>query len=239
MRALLLGLLVLLATNTASSTAAASAQAAAGPAVRPVQHLAALLTPHIAREAPRRASTAVRSISSQRPITGQRTVLPVVGQATDARGLHWLRVRLPGRPNGATGWIMRAGTTRSATNWHIVVKLSRRKIVVYQRGRAIRSFPAVVGKSSTPTPHGKFFVEEAVALPAGEAGAPFALALSARSNVFQVFDGGPGQIAIHGLAHIGGTPGTAVSHGCIRLTATAVTWLVARIGPGVPITITS
>ena len=82
------------------------------------------------------------------------------------------------------------------------------------------------------------FVEESVALPAYDPGAPFAFALSARSNVLQEFDGGPGQIAIHGLANIGGVPGTAVSHGCVRLNAAAVRWLAARIGPGVPVTIT-
>ena len=71
------------------------------------------------------------------------------------------------------------------------------------------------------------------------AGAPFALALSARSNVLQEFDGGPGQIAIHGLENLGGTLGTAVSHGCIRLGLQAITWLVQRIAPGTPVTITS
>ncbi len=69
-------------------------------------------------------------------------------------------------------------------------------------------------------------------------GAPFALALSARSTVYQEFAGGPGQIALHGLGNVGGTPGTAVSHGCVRLDARAMTWLVRRIGPGVPVTVT-
>jgi lipoprotein-anchoring transpeptidase ErfK/SrfK len=132
---------------------------------------------------------------------------------------------------------MRAGTTARTTRWHVVIELAHRKVVVYRQGRVMRRFAAVVGKPSTPTPHGQFFVEEAIALPSGEVGAPFALALSARSNVFQEFDGGPGQIALHGLAHVGGTPGTAVSHGCVRLTGSAMTWLVARIGPGVPVTI--
>ena len=72
----------------------------------------------------------------------------------------------------------------------------------------------------------------------GDVGAPFALALSARSNVFQEFDGGPGQIALHGLANVGGILGTAVSHGCVRLDNDAMRWLVIRIGPGVPVTIT-
>ena len=74
-------------------------------------------------------------------------------------------------------------------------------------------------------------------LPATRPGAPFALAISARSGVLQEFDGGPGQIALHGRANIGGRLGTAVSHGCIRLGDRAIEWLGARIGPGVPVTI--
>jgi lipoprotein-anchoring transpeptidase ErfK/SrfK len=95
-----------------------------------------------------------------------------------------------------------------------------------------------VGKPATPTPLGAFFVEEAVQLRSEDAGAPFALALSARSDVLQEFDGGPGQIALHGLSNVGGVLGTAVSHGCVRLADEATRWLVVRIGPGVPVTIT-
>jgi lipoprotein-anchoring transpeptidase ErfK/SrfK len=43
------------------------------------------------------------------------------------------------------------------------------------------------------------------------------LATSARSNVLQEFDGGPGQIALHGTDHLSGALGTAASHGCIRM----------------------
>jgi lipoprotein-anchoring transpeptidase ErfK/SrfK len=96
----------------------------------------------------------------------------------------------------------------------------------------------VVGKRSTPTPRGRFFVEEAVALSADDAGSPFALAASARSRVLQEFDGGPGQIAIHGTGQLGGTLGTAASHGCVRLSSGAITWLVRRIRSGAPLTIT-
>ena len=150
-----------------------------------------------------------------------------------------MKVRLPGRPNGHTGWISRVGTARSVTAWHIVLDLSRRQVTVYQAGHPVQVFSAVIGKPSTPTPIGQFFVEESIALRATDVGAPFALALSARSNVLQEFDGGPGQIAIHGLANIGGVLGSAVSHGCVRLSAGAMRWLAARIGPGVPVTITS
>jgi lipoprotein-anchoring transpeptidase ErfK/SrfK len=101
----------------------------------------------------------------------------------------------------------------------------------------MRSFAAVVGKPSTPTPRGTFFVEEAIILPSSSPGAPYAFALSARSDVFQEFDGGPGQIAMHGIYGIGGVPGTAVSHGCIRLDSSTLRWMIARFGTGTPVTI--
>lgn len=165
-------------------------------------------------------------------------MLPVLGQSTSRDGLRWLRVRLPGRPNGRTGWISRRGTAAWRTSWHIVVYTSSRRVAVYKSGRRARVFKAIVGKPSTPTPRGNFFVEESLLLPASAVGAPFALALSARSNVLQQFAGGPGQIALHGLSNVGGTPGTAVSHGCVRLDNGVMRWLVARISPGTPVTIT-
>jgi lipoprotein-anchoring transpeptidase ErfK/SrfK len=110
-------------------------------------------------------------------------------------------------------------------------------VLVYLDGRLARSFSAIVGKSSTPTPLGEFFVEESVRMLPGSAGGPFALALSARSNVLQEFEGGPGQIAIHGVMNLGGKPGTAVSHGCVRLGDLDIRWLAAHVTTGVPVTI--
>lgn len=218
--------------------AVASAGAHGPLPVRPTQALAALTRTHRVFSSP--YSRSWRStINSQRPITGQQTVLPVVGHATTRGGTRWLRVMVPGRPNGGRGWITQRGTVLSTTSWHLVVRTSSLRLLVYKRGALLRSFSAIVGKPSTPTPHGQFFVEESVILPPRAAGAPYALALSARSDVLQEFDGGPGQIAIHGLENLGGTLGTAVSHGCIRLGLQAITWLVTRIAPGTPVTITS
>ncbi|HEY5195546.1 MAG TPA: L,D-transpeptidase family protein [Solirubrobacteraceae bacterium] len=215
------------------------ARAGSPPAVGPTQELAALLSAHDARSAlpPGRSHTTI--VAASRPITGVQTVLPVIGRATTTTGAHWLHVMLPGRPNAATGWITQRGTSLRTTRWHLVVRTSTRQLRVYHSGHLIQAFPAIVGKPATPTPEGLFFVEESIQLPPASPGAPFALALSARSNVLQEFDGGPGQIAIHGLANLGGTLGTAVSHGCVRLAAQAMRWLVGRISPGVPVTIES
>ncbi len=207
--------------------------------VASTQELAILLSAQTARSAPTTHAATLENVSAQRPLTGERTVLPVIGHRTGAGATAWLDVRLPGRPNGLTGWIKRAGTTTTRTSWHLVVDTSERRVTVYQDGRPVRVFAAIVGKPSTPTPVGEFFVEETVQLGAGDVGAPFALALSARSDVLQEFDGGPGQIALHGLLNIGGVLGTAVSHGCVRLSNDAMRWLAARIGPGFPVTITN
>jgi lipoprotein-anchoring transpeptidase ErfK/SrfK len=123
------------------------------------------------------------------------------------------------------------------TPWRIVVDLSARRVSAYRDGSLVRGFQAVVGKASTPTPTGEFFVEEVLTMAPAEPGGPFALALSARSNALQEFEGGPGQIAIHGRENLGGTLGTAASHGCIRLATASIDWLAARIGPGTPVTI--
>jgi len=211
----------------AASTTAGTA------AVKQTQALVTLLREHEVRPRPDIRSTPLERVPATTPITGERTTLPVL-----ARRGRWLHVALPGRPNGHTGWILAGKTVRSVTAWHIVVDTSRRTVTVYRAGKAVRRFEAVVGKPSTPTPTGNFFIEESVTLRATDVGAPYALALSARSSVLQEFDGGPGQIALHGLGNVGGVPGTAVSHGCVRLDTPAMRWLVARLGPGVPVTIT-
>jgi L,D-transpeptidase catalytic domain len=208
------------------------------PAVeKPTQELAALLASHEARSEPALGAASLGLVQARRSITEERTVLPVFGHRTDGEGLQWLHVRLPGRPNGRAGWIRQRATLASATSWHIVVDTFRRRVIVYKDGRPVRIVKAVVGKPATPTPRGEFFVEEAIQLRAADVGAPFALALSARSNVLQEFDGGPGQIALHGLANVGGVLGSAASHGCVRLDNGTMRWLVVRIGPGVPVTI--
>lgn len=221
-----------------SGLTAASAIAATAPSHVPAtQALTEVLVDHSAYRSPTTSSPRVDSVPAQTPITGDHTTLPVIGQTTDAKGTRWLKVMLPGRPNGRTGWISAGATHELDTGWHIYVSLSDRRLSIYLHGRMWRTFSADIGNASTPTPTGNFFVQETVIMPAADAGGPFALALSARSTVLQQFNGGPGQIAIHGLNFIGGPLGQALSHGCVRLATPAITWLANRIGPGVPVSI--
>jgi lipoprotein-anchoring transpeptidase ErfK/SrfK len=230
---------VLFAAAVVGSAGATRSTPATSSSVAPSQQLAVMQATQVAHSGPSDKSARVMLVPARRPITGEKTVLPVVGQEAGADGSRWLHVRLPGRPNGHTGWIEQRGTIASTTGWHIIVHTSTLEVSAYDKGHLVQSFPAIVGKPSTPTPHGQFFIEENIQLGPTGIGAPYALALSARSAVFQEFDGGPGQIALHGLLNVGGTLGTAASHGCVRLGNTAISWLAAHTGPGVPVTITN
>jgi hypothetical protein len=201
------------------------------------QRLAQLLSGHLVRLHPRAESRRIAAVTALRPITGERTTLPVIGESRDTQGIVWLEVMLPGRPNGSTGWIAEQGTRTLMTPWRLIVHLGARRVLVYREGKLVRSFGAVVGKTSTPTPTGSYFVEETLEMDAAEPGGPFALALSARSDALREFEGGPGQIALHGRDGLGGTLGRAESHGCMRLATSSIDWLAERIGPGVPVRI--
>jgi hypothetical protein len=227
-----LALLVASLSLVALTAAGASPASGSRVAVQRTQELAALLSSHRIRAAPSAKSPLLGDVPAITPITHDRTVLPVL-----AHHGRWLKVRLPGRPNSHTGWITRVATLQWFTDWHLIVNRARREVFVYRSGRLVRVFKAVVGKPSTPTPPGEFFVEESIALRSYDVGAPYALALSARSQVLQEFDGGPGQIALHGLDNVGGIPGTAASHGCVRLADAVMRWLVVRIGPGTPVSV--
>jgi lipoprotein-anchoring transpeptidase ErfK/SrfK len=226
-----------------SLLASASVSAASAPP-RPIraeatQPLAGLVTGHAVHRRPRASSRIVVTLAPSRPITGERTTLPVLDRARDAAGVRWLRVMLPGRPNGATGWIAQQGTRATTTGWRLAVSLAGRRVTVYRHDHVSRRFFAVVGKPTTPTPTGRFFVEETLRTPADQPGGPFALALSARSDALHEFEGGPGQIALHGRDLLGGVLGAAESHGCVRLATASIDWLAQRIGPGVPVTISA
>jgi hypothetical protein len=145
----------------------AQATQTAPPRIKPYEDVVALLDTHVARSHPKLDSKPVASVRATRPLTGQRTVLPALGHSIDSAGRLWLRIRLPGRALGGTtppptGWILATHTQQSTTLWHIVVNRSAHLLIVYRDGRPLRTFRAIVGKPSTPTPRGQYFVEENV-----------------------------------------------------------------------------
>lgn len=173
----------------------------------------------------------VGAVAASRPITGEQTVLPVIAERPG-----WDRVRLPQRPDGSTGWISTRGTSTGSTPWVVHINRGLRRATVFRSGRLLRTFSVVVGRPSLPTPAGVFFVAEIIDEGNIVTG-PYALATSAYSNVLQEFEGGPGQVALHGQDGLPEPLGSASSHGCVRFSGTAITWLAWHLTLGTPVTV--
>jgi lipoprotein-anchoring transpeptidase ErfK/SrfK len=169
--------------------------------------------------------------------------LLVVGRARSAAARCWLHVQLPWRPNGATGWINADKVVLQPTRWRIVISTADRTLTLVRAGAPVRTVPVVVGKPTTPTPSGRFAVVWVIPWHANDFLGSWVLELSAHSNVLQQFDGGDGTIGIHGRggASLLDPLGSALSHGCIRLSNTSIDWLVHTVGaqqlPGTPVDI--
>ena len=155
-------LVAALSSTSLIVTGLADAHATAGSAaIAATQDLVTLTGPQQARSKPSARAGALGVVPARTPITAERTTLPVLGTYG-----AWLLVRLPGRPNGHTGWISERGTRSSVTAWHLVIDTAARRVAVYHAGRLVREMKAVVGKAATPTPTGRLLrrgVDRAVA----------------------------------------------------------------------------
>jgi len=148
---------------------------------------------------------------------------------------RWLAL-LPLRPNGSTGWIPSTSVQVSQTTWKLDVDLTARRLTVTRDCQTVRTFSVAVGKPSTPTPKGAFYLDALYQLPASSALGPFAYTLSGHSNVLFTFDGGEGRLGLHGTNDPAGI-GQAVSHGCIRMNNADIRWLVPRLPLGTPVVV--
>lgn len=110
-----------------------------------------------------------------------------------------LRVLLPIRPNESQGWIQVADVKLSQLDFRITISAKVHQLRLYQAGKLVMSEPVGLGKGTTPTPGGVFYLEELLK-PSNPKGAygPYAYGLSGYSNVSHEFVGGDGQIGIHG-----------------------------------------
>ena len=165
------------------------------------------------------------------------TVLGVFGARIGAGcAVTWYRVEVPTFPNGRSGWVAAASVRAFAVRTRLVVDLSGRRLVVYRAGKVVFRAPVAIGSARTPTPTGRYFVNERFLLddPNGPFGVA-ALGISGHSNVLRNWvQGGP--IALHGTDEPGSI-GSAVTHGCIRLANDDMRKLFSLTPAGTPVDI--
>ncbi|MGH2772374.1 MAG: L,D-transpeptidase [Actinomycetota bacterium] len=76
------------------------------------------------------------------------------------RGQGMLKVLLPVRPNGTTGWIRETQVSISSHDFRIVVELDDHCITAFKGGRVMLREPVGVGRANTPTPGGLYYLKE-------------------------------------------------------------------------------
>ena len=199
------------------------------PSSSPFRAAAAEADPIVLHESP--GGPEVMRLPKMNDEGGIPFVFRVIG---DADG--WHRVMLPTRPNGSTAWVRSADVTVYGVRHKVVVHLESLTVELFDGPNLIDTWPAGIGKDNYPTPTGSYYVLERWQVDPESAYGPWALGISAHSDVLDDFGGGDGRVAIHGTNHPEYLPGK-VSHGCVRLHNDQITALSDRIELGAPVEI--
>lgn len=147
---------------------------------------------------------------------GQTVPMLALRGARDEIGRGWLRVQLPVRPNGSSGWIRAEDVALDRMHERIVVDLSERRLRRFRHGTLLDELTVGIGAPAFPTTTGSFTVWALVEYedPTGPYGS-FALGLTGFSEVITEWPGG-GRMAIHGTADPTDR-GREISYGCVRV----------------------
>ncbi|MFC4948545.1 L,D-transpeptidase [Pseudonocardia sp. GCM10023141] len=164
-----------------------------------------------------------RAIARIQPAQFGDVWLPVIGQQPG-----WVRVLLPSKPNGSTGWLRAGDTTAARTPYTIAVHLESKRLDLRRGNDMVGSWTVGTGKASAPTPAVRTFVLGAFRDPKQKY-SPVILPLGAHSPTLDSFGGGPGTVAIHTWP-TDDVFGAASSDGCIRVPSDALDHLT-----GVPL----
>ncbi len=149
---------------------------------------------------------------------------------------EWVKIRIPGRPNGRVGWVERNALGRfHLTHLAVVVNRRKERLFFYKAGHVIWSAPVGIGAPSMPTPAGHFWINERFVITDPANGYyPYAFGTTDYSTLTD-WPGG-GVVGIHGPF---GAPASAIpgriSHGCIRLRIPDDFWLGRHMQLGTPV----
>jgi len=148
----------------------------------------------------------------------------------------WVRVQVPTRPNGSEGWINKADVDLDLVSQRVLIDISDRSVIVWEGDEVVLDTTGVVGRPTTPTPTGSYYVRSVFEWKPDSVYGPWVIPLSAYSEAIDEINGGDAVIAIHGTVN----PellGRSLSLGCVRLHNDVVTQLAAIVRPGTPVEI--
>jgi len=189
------------------------------------------------RAAPSTKAHAVAKLTRRTPEKTDDLVM--VLDRTRVDGQTWLRVRLPVRPNGTTGWVRDSALSelQPVQTW-LRISTKTFKATLIKNGKQVFSARIGVGQPQWPTPKGQFYIR-AELKGYGGAGSfygPIAFITSASSDALTDWPGG-GLVGVHGTSLPDLIPGR-ISHGCVRLKNADILRLAKLMPVGTPLTIT-
>lgn len=234
--AALLGLLALALAFTASIQASSAGRMATGCTSGSVKKL---VTPSSSYAIDARGLVRVYRKPGGRPFArfgvfngnGVRTVFAGLEAVLGARcRAAWYRVLVPLKPNKTTGYVRARSVNLRLVRSRIVIDLSARKLAVYKQGRLAFRTTTAIGAPATPTPLGRFYVNQRFR---DDPNGPYGWAAIGISAFSEVLTGWPqgGPVAIHGTNRPS-LLGMQVSNGCIRVSNGAIQriWRLAPTG---------
>jgi lipoprotein-anchoring transpeptidase ErfK/SrfK len=161
---------------------------------------------------------------------------PLVMQVLEDHG-DWLKVLIQARPNQTTGWVAASEVDVTSTTYRMELSLADRHLTVYDGDEVVAETDVVIGKQTTPTPVGEFYLSEKIEQPnAGGTYGPWILSTNGYSEALDLFDNGLPVVAFHGTNQPN-LIGTEASNGCIRMPNDVVTQLAQMLPAGTPILI--
>ena len=189
-----------------------------------------------ARTAPHLTARSVTKLH-MRTENGEPEIYRFTASRRDTAGRDWVQVEIPRRPRTIKAWVPRSALSVE----HIVhdrLVLNKRSLTatLYRSGSKVFTARIGTGKSSTPTPSGKFYIRQRLPGLGGIYG-PVAFGTSAYQNRITDWPGG-GVIGIHGTNQPGLIPGRP-SNGCVRMRNADVQRLDGLLQLGTPVWITS
>lgn len=179
-----------------------------------------------------------RVLGRLRLTTEDRTDELVFAEArTRVNGAWWVRVRLPFRPTGTVGWVPESKLGPYQTvRPHLIINRTTLRATLVRDGKVVFRARIGVGKRSTPTPRGEFYIRSRLSnFGSGSVYGPLAFGTSARSRTLTDWPGG-GFIGIHGTNQPNLVPGRP-SHGCIRMRNADIRRLDKLMKVGTPVTV--
>ena len=157
-------------------------------------------------------------------------------EEVDRSGRLWLRVLQPTKPRAVAGWApAQAFGPLQVVHTRFVVDRATERATLYRDGRAIWRGRVGVGKASTPTPPGSYWIREKFTVPGDGLYGSRAFGTSDYSPYETDWPGG-GIVGIHGTDEPALIPGRP-SHGCIRIRNPEIQRLYPLMGVGTPVVI--